>query len=147
MLLAAPQLHAWRALLLLINRGPRKRVSKPLRWECLPCRAGQDADLLQDTRDVHNRPILNDLAVADAMDRNPVGLDFLVRRGDPHKFPLVHASAHDAADDRSPSATCIGISWRPGVASLKISAACFIPSRSKLTPGIGGLCATKFSAM
>jgi hypothetical protein len=48
---------------------------------------------------------------------------------------------------RSSSATCIGISWRPGVARRKISAACFIPSRSRLTPGIGGLCSTKSSAM
>ena len=50
-------------------------------------------------RDVYDRPVLNDLAVTDAVDRNPVGLDFPVRPGDSEELSLVHASPQDVAYD------------------------------------------------
>src|SRR5205823_14690715 len=65
----------------------------------LPRWARQCTDLLQDACDVHYRPILNDLAVTDAVDRDPFGLDLPVRRRNSEKFTLVNASAHDVADD------------------------------------------------
>lgn len=45
-------------------------------------RPWQGAYLLRFARDVGDRPVFDDLCVADAMDRDPFGLDIPVRRGD-----------------------------------------------------------------
>src|SRR5438876_5880616 len=65
----------------------------------LAVRPGQRADLLQHTRDVGHRPVFDDLAVADAVDRDAFGLDLPVRRGDAEEFSCVHTAADDVADD------------------------------------------------
>ena len=62
-------------------------------------RRGQHADLLQHTRDVGVGPVFDDLAVADAVDRDAFGLDLSVRRGDAKEFSRVHATAENLADD------------------------------------------------
>jgi hypothetical protein len=62
-------------------------------------RARQRAHLLQHARDVGYRPVFDDFAVANAVDRDPVSLDFLVRRWDPEKFARVHAATNDATHD------------------------------------------------
>src|SRR5688500_15344841 len=53
--------------------------------------------LLEDTRDVSDRPVFDDLAIADAMDGDTLGFDVLVRRRDPEELPRVYAPAHDVA--------------------------------------------------
>jgi len=73
-------------------------------------RPRQHADLLQHPRDVGDRPVFDDPAVANAVDRDAFGLDLLVRRGDAQEFSRVDAAAEDLTDDRSRSATCIPIS-------------------------------------
>ena len=68
--------------------------------------------------------------------------------GIPSNSPACTPRATMWLTTRSPSATWVLISWRaPGAATRNISAPCFIPSRSRLTPGYRRLCATKSSAM
>ena len=69
------------------------------RWNSDTTRPGQDSNLLQYSRHVDYRPVLDDLAVADAVDGDPVGLDLLVRRRDPEQLARVHADADNVADD------------------------------------------------
>jgi hypothetical protein len=59
--------------------------------------ARQRADLLQHPDDIGHRPVLDDLAVADPVDRDALGLDLLVRRGDPEQLSGMHAPAQDVA--------------------------------------------------
>ena len=62
-------------------------------------RAGAErSDLLQHAGDVGHRPVFDDLPIADAVDRNSLRFDGLVRRGDPKQLSLVNTAAHDEAD-------------------------------------------------
>jgi hypothetical protein len=50
---------------------------------CSGGRLWQHANLLQDARLINDRPVLDDLAVANTVDRDPLGLDLFVSRRDP----------------------------------------------------------------
>src|SRR5438128_2018794 len=61
--------------------------------------AGHHTVLLQCARDVGDRPVFDDLPLANAVDHDSRGFDLLVRRGDSEQFALVHVVADDVADD------------------------------------------------
>ncbi len=80
------------------------------------------------------------------VNRDPVCLHRYIGRGNAKQLPCMHAATSDITYDEIAfgylhhDLVCLRCSDR------KMSAACFMPSRSSVAPGAGGLCATKSSA-
>jgi hypothetical protein len=99
--------------------------------------------LLQNPRDVNDRPVFDDLAASDAVNDDASRLDRFVRRRDTKELPFMNAPTDDVAHNKISFCYLNGDLVTTGSGNAKDFGGLLDASRSRLTPGNGGLCATK----